>query len=612
MCGICGIVNYNDRKVDKKVIKKMTKAMIHRGPDDDGSVIIKNFSIGMRRLAIIDLEKGQQPISNSDNSIWVVLNGEIYNHIELRNELKKKGHIFKTKSDTEVLVHLYQEFSFEFLDRINGMFSFALIDKKNEIVWIVRDRLGIKPLYYVDTKENFIFSSDLKSIKKITDVTIDHSEILKYLGMSYIPAPKTIFREIKKLLPAHYIVIRGKKIIEKRYWDLPERTTWEGGFKRAKATLLELLNDSIKLRFRSDVPVGLFLSGGIDSSGLVALAAKLGYEDINTFTVNFLGKKGKDDFFANIVSKQYGTNHETIEFDLKNFKKELDELIPFLDEPIADSAIVPTYYLSKIARSQGIKVLLSGAGGDEIFGGYSRYFKPKIFSPRWIAENLPASLRYIFRNILHYLHPQRSTRAISPEISYALECSGADLHFFYQIIKDKKIMDDILTSMNENFLSLNDNINYSYTNIRMRIDIKNYLLDNILSLTDKSTMATSVEGRVPFLDHRLVEFCCSLPDNLNQLYSKPKGLFIESLKEDLPKELYNRKKEGFNAPTNKWIQTNVGLNIKNEILDSLHPVLGDLFNVKSLEKFLFNTNRTSGHSIYGLYVLNRWLQINNV
>ena len=610
MCGICGIINFNGEKATKDQLQKMTNGMVHRGPDDEGIFISNNIGLGMRRLSIIDLETGHQPISNEDKSIWTIMNGEIYNHIELRKELIKKGHIFKTNSDTEVIVHLYEEYGYNLLEKINGMFALAILDKKKDLLLVVRDRLGVKPLFFSVTKDKFIFSSDLKSISKNSNVNIDSLNLIKYFGLAYIPTPQTIFSGIEKLPPAHYLVIKNNKIIKKRYWKLPNKNNWTGNLDNAKEEFLELINSSIKLRFRSDVPLGLFLSGGLDSSGLVALASKLGYEELNTFTIDFIGKNGNDNLFANIVSSQYNTNHNLIEFDLVDFKKELDELIPYLDEPISDSAIVPTFVLSKIARDQGIKVLLSGAGGDEIFGGYSRHYRPKYFSPRWIAENFPYPLRKATRFILENIQPQRAMRTISPEVAYGLECSGSDLSFFSQIIKDKKMIESILGSITETFTEIHNNVNENYSKNRMRLDVKNYLLDDILSLTDKSTMAASVEGRVPFLDHRLVEFAFLIPNELNQVFSKPKGLFIESIKDILPKELINRKKEGFNAPTSSWMNTSAGLNIKNEILDSLNPVLKEIINTDLLEKSLKKNSKTSGHSIFGLYVMNRWLNIN--
>jgi len=612
MCGICGIVDFKGRKISKESIKIMTNSMVHRGPDDEGYLISDNVGIGMRRLSIIDLEKGQQPISNEDDSISIVLNGEIYNHIELRKELLKKGHVFKTNSDTEVIVHLYEEYGYKSLQKINGMFAFAILDKQKKLLWIARDRLGIKPLYYALIQDKFLFSSDLNSISKNKQFSIDSESLIKFFGLAYVPTPRTIYEGIEKLPPAHYLLIKNSKITKKKYWQLPNQVYWREDINQAKEEFLSLINDSIRLRFRSDVPLGLFLSGGIDSSALVALASHLGFKDLNTLTINFIGKNGNDNLFAKIVSSKYQTSHSEVEFDLIDFKKELDDLMPYLDEPITDSAIVPTFVLSKIAHDQGIKVLLSGAGGDEIFGGYARHHYPRFGSPRWVAENFPKSIRNVISKLWTRVQPQRGIRAISPAIAYGLECSGSDVFFINQIMRDKNSINNILSNVEEQFIDLTNENNNNYTNKRMKLDLQNYLLDDVLSLTDKATMAASVEGRVPLLDHRVVEFAFSIPSEMNQLNSKAKGLFRESLKNVLPNEILNRKKEGFNAPTSHWMVDSVNSKIKEELLDSIDPILQDIIDIDLLEKLFSNKNniKTAGHSIFGLYMLNRWLKIN--
>ena len=609
MCGICGIINFNGEKATKDQLQKMTNGMVHRGPDDEGIFISNNIGLGMRRLSIIDLETGHQPISNEDKSIWTILNGEIYNHIELRKELISKGHIFKTNSDTEVIVHLYEEYGYSLLEKINGMFALAILDKKKNLLLVARDRLGIKPLFYTNVENKFIFSSDLNSISKTFKFEVNPSSILKYLGLSYVPTPNTIYKKIKKLPPAHYLVIQKNKISIKKYWKINSKNKWTGDLNEAKEEFQSLINDSLQLRFRSDVPLGLFLSGGVDSSGLVALASSMGYENLNTLTINFENKEGQDSSFASIVSEQYNTQHKSINFSLTDFKNELDDLIPFLDEPISDSAMIPTFYLSKISSSQGIKVLLSGAGGDEIFGGYSRHNSPRIGSPRWVAEKFPNSISNMIGTIWEIFQPQRGIRAKSAAVAYGLECSGADISFLGQIIDSS--INDILESSSGPFLGLNKvDKDYNYTYQRMNIDINNYLIDDVLSLTDKATMAASVEGRVPLLDHRLVEFCFSLPKEMNHLGNKPKGLYIDLLKNKLPTNLLNRSKEGFNAPTSSWlVNDSVNSKVKNEILDTFSPILEGIINKNSIEKILMkNQNiRTAGNSLFGIYILNRWL-----
>ena len=610
MCGICGIINFNGEKATKDQLQKMTNAMVHRGPDDEGFHVSNNIGLAMRRLSIIDLDTGHQPISNEDNSIWVVLNGEIYNYVEIRQDLQKRGHIFKTKSDTEAIVHLYEEKGIKGLDDLNGMFAFALYDSNKNILWIVRDRLGIKPLYYAELKNKLIFSSDLNSLNKLDKFDVSTSSFLRYLGLAYVPTPHTIYNNIKKLPPAHYLWIENGKVIQKRYWTLPKHQTWNGGHSEAKEKLEELIADSVRLRLRSDVPLGVFLSGGIDSSGIVAFASKTGYAGINTFTINFQGKNGNDSRFASEVSTQYKTSHREINFGLESFTQELEELIYYLDEPVSDSAIVPSYLLSKIARDNGIKVLLTGAGGDEIFGGYQRHHPPRFGSPRWIAENFPTPLRNIVSKSWNLFQPQRGVRAASSPIAFGLESSGSDITFLKQIMK-KAFINNIIEFIQEPFMGLltkNGGKDYSYS--RMELDLHNYLVDDVLSLTDKATMAASVEGRVPLLDHRIVEFAFSIPSNINLKDSHPKGLFLDTLKDNLSHDLLYRPKEGFNAPTSSWMLDSVGVKVNDELLGSPTPFLKEIIDIKMLEKSLLDRHKkqNAGHTIFGLYIFNRWLR----
>jgi len=613
MCGICGIMYFNGRKVTKDELKMMTDAMAHRGPDDEGSYISGNVGLAMRRLAILDLDTGRQPISNEDDSIWIVFNGEIYNYVEIKRDLQKRGHRFKTKSDTEIIIHLYEEKGVNALEKLNGMFAFALYDSRKNLLWLVRDRLGIKPFYYAKFDDKLIFSSDLNTLNKLEKFDINPASVLRYLGLAYVPTPHTIYHNIKKLPPAHYLLINEGKVTQNRYWTLPEYRTWNGSQAKAKEKLLELITDSVRLRLQSDVPLGILLSGGIDSSGIVAIASKISNIELNSLTIDFQGKNGRDSSFASQVSSMYKTLHTDVNFGFKSFSKELNELIYLLDEPISDSAIIPTYILSKIARDNGIKVLLTGAGGDEIFGGYMRHHKPRFGSPRWIAENFPNPLRQIISLVWNQFQPQRGIRAASIPIAYGLESSGMDLHFLKKILnKDltKEIMEHIQNHY-ENLAHMKKTQDYTYS--RMEFDLHNYLVDDVLSLTDKATMAASVEGRVPLLDHRIVEFAFSIPSDVNLVDSQPKGLFIETLKDILPQDILNRPKEGFNAPTSTWMLESVGDDIFDELLGSTTQFIKEIINLPVLEKLLLDPSekQTAGNTIFSLYMLNRWLRIHS-
>jgi asparagine synthase (glutamine-hydrolysing) len=616
MCGICGIINFDNRSVELKDLHAMNDQMAHRGPDDDGYYRDSNIGIAMRRLSIIDLEGGQQPLSNEDGSIWIVLNGEIYNYIELRKKLLLKGHKFRTNSDTEVILHLYEDKGFKAVDDLNGMFAFALYDSRKKGLWLVRDRLGIKPLYYLQTKKRFIFASHLKSIRLMEKLKVSSESLLNYLGLAYVPTPMSIYEGVKKLLPGHYLWIERDQISQKKYWQVSEIQTWRGSAKEASAEVERLLTDSVNLRFRSDVPVGILLSGGVDSSALVAMGADSGGEKITTLTINFQEKQGEDTRYANEIATKYSTIHRETNFGIDLFLKEIDELVNILDEPVADTALIPSYRLAKIARQHGIKVLLTGGGGDEIFGGYSRHYKARYGSPKWVAENLSPYSKKIVSQLWTLIQPQRGLRASSPELCFATETSGANLSFLKKVLKEEGSFNKLVKSVSHRFsgLSEDEDDEYGYSYKRMKVDIDNYLVDNVLSIVDKSTMAASVEGRVPLLDHRLVEFAFSLPAGINIANSEPKSIFKRMLNNHLPYELLNRSKEGFNAPVNRWMGESLSDVIRDELIGNPAPLVEQLFRLPLLEKILSapGQRNMAGNSLYALYIFNKWWHAHEV
>lgn len=611
MCGICGIINFDNRPVDPADLKKMNEKMLHRGPDDEGYFCLDNVGLAMRRLSIIDLDGGRQPIANEDDSIWVVMNGEIYNYLELRRELISRGHKFKSSSDTEVIVHLYEEKGRDCVQDLNGMFSFAISDTRNMTLLIARDRLGIKPLYYSQTKNQLVFASDLNALRTIVSRAINLNSLLHYLGQSYGTVSDSIYQNIKKLTPAHLLWIENSEVNQIKYWQINKFQNWSGNVEEAAISLENHLRRSVELQMRSDVPVGVFLSGGLDSSIITAFAAKISPKPLNTFTINFDNKNGLDNFHARNISSQFQTNHLEVSLSSNELLKGLDELIEYLDEPLADSAIVPTYLLSKIARQQGIKVLLTGAGGDEIFGGYRRYQRPALGSPVWVAETFPTSIRQLIGRIWKRFQPNRGWRATDPRIAFASLISGANLNFYEQIFKDKSLLNQLCAQLQKPYCELlNEEIELGYTYLRMRLDLNNYLSDNILSLSDKGTMAASVEGRVPLLDHQLVEFAFSLPEEINLLNKKPKGLLKKVAGNYLTREIIERKKEGFNAPMRPWLTGSFCRKVLDQLACSNNSILNDLIDLNALETFLVNPKKriTAANSIFCLYVFSRWEQ----
>ncbi len=611
MCGITGIYRFDKRPISESDIRKMTNRMVHRGPDDDGIFVEGALGIGMRRLSIIDVDGGHQPLTNEQGNLHLVMNGEIYNYIELRQELTAKGHKFSTGSDAEVILHLYEDKGFGALDELNGMFAFALYDSNDHSLWVARDRLGIKPLFFAKTDEYFAFSSDIKSLRTQHPSSVSCERTIQYLTLGYVPEEHTMWDGISKLLPGNHATINSDGRVKiSPYWSINNFGTWRGSLKEAEEQLEDLLNDSVKLQLRTDVPFGAFLSGGIDSSAIVAIASGQLKEPLKTFTIDFEGKESSgDSFFAKQVSTQYATEHFNLKMTSQDAMKALDELLSVIDEPLGDSALIPVYSLSKFARDQGVKVLLNGAGGDEIFGGYARHWKPRFPTPAWVAESVPQPFRKGLSKAWSVFQPQRGMRASDPRISWGVSISGVDIDALSDIIKHNDAFGEIsrtLFSEHSALVERDTNIN-SYSYQRMLMDIKNYLPDNILSLTDKATMAASVEGRVPLLDHRLVEFAFALPHKTNLLDS-PKGLFKKVAGKWLPKELFNRKKEGFNPPDQGWFGQRLTSLISDELLGNPGEILTNMIDLRKLEKLLNDPKRTkhAATTLYSLYLFNKW------
>ena len=608
MCGIFGVFNFNKSDVKEADLKKMGDLMFNRGPDDAGYYIDKYAGVGMRRLSIIDIDGGHQPISNKDDSIQIVMNGEIYNYKELREELLAKNYEFKTDSDVEVVIHLYEEMGKECVHMLNGMFSFAIYDKNKESIWLVRDRLGIKPLFYFKDEDRFIFSSDLTALNGLLGNELDLWALTLYLGYSYIPAPHTAYKNIFKVLPGEQVNIDLSGSNFSIYWDISTKEAEASSADAAADTLESLIKDAIKLELRSDVPVGVFLSGGVDSSAITAVAAKLQpFHQLKTFTVDFVGKGGRDAEFADMISKKINSQHHLLSVTPEDQFAALNELIQTLDEPMSDSAIVPTYLISREAKKIGIKVLLSGAGADEIFGGYPRHYTSKIGSPTWFS-NLPVIPRKCMCLFWRIINPAWSIRLSSAAKNFAVMISGVNLELMRKSMLNKDHYFSLLNEFEKDFALASSPTSYPL----MLMDVKNYLPNNILALTDKATMSNSIEGRVPLLDHRLVEFALSLPEEINLPAGTEKGLFKKSLQDYLPPILLNRKKEGFNAPVHSWVDQWHD-QIRNELFNNPTEEVNKLVDLTIIEQWLNvpKLRKRSADTLYSLYILNRWIRSRN-
>jgi asparagine synthase (glutamine-hydrolysing) len=611
MCGICGIYNLDKKETQKKELQIMNNRMTFRGPDSDGYYISNNVGIAMKRLAIIDLDTGEQPISDHDRDVHLVLNGEIYNFIELKKDLIEKGHKFKTNSDTEVLLRLYIEYEEKFIDKVNGIFSFAIFDKKNNKLLVYRDRLGVKPLYYYLDDKRFIFSSNLDSIENLIRLNkINLNSVFSYLLLNYTPDKFSIRDKIFKLPPGNLIKINKNIFNKYPYWSLDNKyktintLNFEDDFEN-------LMDNIIKIQSRTDVKIGSFLSGGVDSTILTYLLSSK-VKNFETFTANIQGKNNKDLLFSKKISEELNLKNNDINFDLeKKLEDHIDQIIYFLDEPIADTAIMTTYQLSKEAQKKNTKVIITGAGGDEIFGGYHRHYMDNKISN--FLPNININLLLNISDFMKNDYQNYFLKLFSNEINFVLGASGANYNFLKNITYSKNDIKTILKKI----LDMHKKNKFKFNNLsdRLNIDLLNYLPDNILSLTDKMSMACSIEVRTPFLDHRLIEMvqAKNSVNNFGKNLNKSKKILYDTYSKKIKTNVWDRKKEGFNAPANKWILRNKDYLIKY-FNESSNPVLKEIINIETLSIFIRRINQLSDrkiHSIYSLFILNKWLSFRN-
>lgn len=569
MCGICGIYNLNGEPVDSALLARMNNTMTHRGPDDEGYFLDGAVGLGHRRLSIIDLNTGHQPLFNEDGKIAVVFNGEIYNFQEIRTDLETRGHIFSTHTDTEVIVHSYEEWGTDCVDRFRGMFAFAVWDGRKRQLLLARDRLGIKPLYYFFDNKRLVFSSELKAIIENREVphTLNMEALSDYLSLGYVPAPKTIFHGIKKLAPGHIFLLDRETAHEKKYWDIefiPDSTITEDQWCDL---ILDTLDESIRLRRISDVPLGAFLSGGIDSSLVVAIMAKLSKSTVITNSVGFTLESYNELHHAKATSLLLKTDHH--EYTVSPSAVEVvNQLSWHFDEPFADASAIPTYYVSQMTR-ENVKVALSGDGGDENFAGYRRYFfdslenrirdflpdllrtslvgtmakcypkadwLPQVFRAKTLLTNISMDpVSAYFNSMSHFLSPMKRN-LLSEDTKKALE--GYDSSEVFRTYYNACSSQDPLSRT-------------------QYVDIKTYLADDILTKVDRASMAHSLEVRVPLLDHKFVELAARIPSNLKLNGRVSKYLLKKAGSRLLPQNILNRKKMGFSIPVGQWLKSDL-------------------------------------------------------
>ncbi|HXJ06033.1 MAG TPA: XrtA/PEP-CTERM system amidotransferase [Candidatus Acidoferrum sp.] len=590
MCGICGIFEFQRREaIPEAVVRRMSDTITHRGPDDEGVYIGEGVGLGFRRLSIIDLSGGHQPISNEDGRIWVMLNGEIYNYPELRRELIARGHQFRTRSDTESIVHLYEEYGEDCFRRLRGMFAIALWDSRERKLILARDRVGKKPLFYAADQKRLLFGSELKALLAGDGLSraIDHEALADYFSFGYTPAPKTIYRAVRKVLPGHYLVVSEKELREVCYWDL----SFDNVENRSEEEWAELLRHEIceatRVRLMSDVPLGAFLSGGVDSSSVVAMMTHLMKRPVTTCSIGFDDKDYNEASYAREVAEKFKTEHHE-EVVRSSAVEVLDKLIWHFDEPFADSSAIPTYNVSKVARRH-VTVALGGDGGDESFAGYRRYmldhfenrfrslvpatlrshvfgplgnwypalaWAPRVFRGKATFQSISRTPLEGYYNSISYFRPSEKRQLFTSDFRKTLndyDSIGVLQHHY-----DRAGTDDLLSK-----------IQY--------VDIKTYLTDDILAKVDRASMAVSLEVRAPLLDHHVLELAARMPSSLKLRGRTGKYIFKKAMASELPDGILNRKKMGFAIPLARWFRNELREVTYSALFDNADGILDSGF-----------------------------------
>jgi asparagine synthase (glutamine-hydrolysing) len=605
----------------------MASSLAHRGPDDEGFFVADGVALGHRRLSIIDLATGHQPMFNEDGSVCIVFNGEIYNYAQVKEELCAKGHRFATNSDTETIVHAYEEWGKDCVHRLRGMFAFAIWDARSRVLFLARDRLGKKPLFYAEHSGGFVFASEMKAIlvDSRVDRQIDEEALASYFLFSYIPAPLTIFRGILKLLPGHTLIVKEGKVTSERYWDVqfePDRNKSEGQFVEE---FMGLLDESVKMRLISDVPLGAFLSGGIDSSTVVALMHRHSRDPVKTFTIGFGGDTGGFDDerrYARLVAERYGTDHHEYEVQ-PSVDALLEGIVRAFDEPFADDSTVPSYHVCKIAR-ENVTVALSGLGGDEAFAGYERYLGFRIGQiynrlPSFVREGLILRLAERLPETAsgsnRINHLKRFVRSSSEDyahqyLGYVTKLPGRHRAAFFSETGQR--YREALAAAEQRFLDTFNAANASDPiNKALYCDIKTYLPEDILACTDRMSMCNSLEVRAPFVDHRFIEYSATIPPELKIRWFQKKHLLRKGVAKLLPPEVLSHRKQGFVGPMTRWLQTD----LKALTLDKLSPASlakHGMFDQKAIETILtehYSRREINDTLIWSLLIFQTWFDL---
>lgn len=625
MCGINGIIEFKKgKKIDsiEQVIQKMNDAIIHRGPDQGGFYIKDGIGMGMRRLSIIDLEMGNQPIFNEDKSLLIFLNGEIYNYKKLRDDLINRGHHFKTQSDTEVALHCFEEYGFDSFAKLNGMFSLAVYDTNKDLIYIARDRVGEKPLYYYYDDDIFLYSSELKSITctRLFEKKICKKALSQYLSLTYIPSPITIYEKIYKLPAGSFMIIDVKnrdKVKIKNYWNVEYSSEKNiNNYDECKKLLRKTLFNAVEECMISDVPIGAFMSGGIDSTVIVGIMSKIHGSPINTFTIGYHDKEYDESERAKKAASLNKTKHHHFMIGFDDIIPEIEKILSNIDEPFSDSSLLPTYMISKKASSY-VKTVLTGDGGDELFAGYNKYLisyysKKYNMIPRWMRENII--------NKIIYKIPDRTnnTRKIRKVIENArqdiftqrlnLMTLGFKSHELKKLIQHKNLVEEYLEMIKSYYHSPNSTVDELTR--AMYVDFKVVLEGDMLPKVDRASMLNSLEARVPLLHKDVIELSSKIPTNYKINKNNTKIIFKDTFSDLIPKELLRAPKKGFSVPIGTWFKNELKQNLL-DLLDEEFIKEQGLFNYDYIagitdEHFTEKRNRSS--ELWTLFVFQNWFK----
>ena len=606
MCGIVGAVHLESGSANEKLVRRMCALISRRGPDDDGFFFDGQVGLGMRRLAIIDVNSGRQPVFNEDRTVAVVFNGEIYNYQELREGLLKRGHVLTSHSDTECIVHLYEDFGEDYVTHLRGMFTIALWDLRQKKLLLARDRFGIKPLYYWQDGGDLYFGSELKCLLAVDryERQMDLQSVSDFFTFKYVPGPRTIYRGIAELPPGHTAVWKSGEFTTRRYWQLKFSTDHNKSVDYYREGLLHHLEEAVRLHLVSEVPLGSFLSGGIDSSAIVALMAKICPGNVKTFTVGFgEGQPGADERpYARTVAELFKTDHSECVYD--NPQTQVESILPLMleafDEPFADSSMIPNYLVCQAAR-QWVTVAMSGIGGDELFAGYERY-RGALAANTY--QRLPGVLRHSLHALIHSLPQWDMTGLWIDRMKRFVDGAALPLPERYQQYlsaftePDKACLfsQDFLNELKKAYVGSAELAMHKVEQCRdplewiLLTDMETYLPDDELRKADRLSMWHSLEVRVPFLDHKLVEFVATIPSHLKLKGWEKKHILIKSLEGILPDSILRRRKQGFSIPLGAWLRGPLRELMRANLCGEALRDLG-FFNVQAVERMLDEHDR---------------------